>query len=198
MVYDILVCDDCWTSVYHWGFVYNQLEEEERSRGYHHKVNHHSIRAIKFGTLEIHMFTIGVFAIIFDKDKRVLLCHRKDYDLWNLPGGGLEVGEVPWEGVRREVKEEVGIDIRVVKLQGIYSKPDKNEVVFSFICEHVGGEIALSDEADKISYFAFDDFPQNTSPRQVDRIKDALENDDLILKVQTGPSSIEQIKQGRL
>lgn len=144
------------------------------------------------------MFKIGVFAIIFDKDRRVLLCHRNDYDLWNLPGGGLESGEVPWEGVLREVKEEVGINVRVVRLQGLYSKPDKNEVVFSFICEHIGGEITLSDEADKISYFAFDDFPKNTSPRQVERIKDALDSENLVLKAQTGPSSIDLIKQGKL
>ena len=31
-------------------------------------------------------FTIGIFGIIFDEQKRVLLCHRRDYDLWNLPG----------------------------------------------------------------------------------------------------------------
>jgi len=50
------------------------------------------------------MFSIGVFGIIFDVEGRVLLCHRRDYDLWNLPGGGLETGEAPWEGLIREVR----------------------------------------------------------------------------------------------
>jgi len=36
------------------------------------------------------MFTIGAFAIIFDDAGRVLLCHRRDIDVWNLPGGGVE------------------------------------------------------------------------------------------------------------
>jgi len=45
------------------------------------------------------MFTIGVFAIILDESRRVLLCHRRDFDLWNLPGGGLERGESPQDGV---------------------------------------------------------------------------------------------------
>ena len=40
-------------------------------------------------------FTIGVFGIIFDEQKRVLLVHRRDYDLWNLPGGVLENAESP-------------------------------------------------------------------------------------------------------
>ena len=144
------------------------------------------------------MFTIGVFAIIFDEQQRILLCHRNDYDLWNLPGGGLETGEIPWEGVIREVKEEVGLDVDVVKLQGIYSKPDMNEIVFSFICKHVGGEMTLTDEADQIQYFSFEDIPKNTSPKQLDRIKDALSENDLVLKVHTGPSSRTPIEQGKL
>ena len=44
---------------------------------------------------------IGVFAIILDDGGRVLLCHRRDQDLWNLPGGGLESGETPWEALGR-------------------------------------------------------------------------------------------------
>jgi ADP-ribose pyrophosphatase YjhB (NUDIX family) len=38
-------------------------------------------------------FTIGAFAIVFNDERKVLLCHRRDYDLWNLPGGGVESGE---------------------------------------------------------------------------------------------------------
>lgn len=40
-------------------------------------------------------FSIGAFAIIFDERSRVLLCHRQDFELWNLPGGDVESGEVP-------------------------------------------------------------------------------------------------------
>ena len=36
------------------------------------------------------MFTLGAFTIILDEHERVLLCHRRDHDLWNLPGGRLE------------------------------------------------------------------------------------------------------------
>lgn len=41
------------------------------------------------------MFSIGAFAVIFDDRQRVLLCHRRDMDAWNLPGGGVESGELP-------------------------------------------------------------------------------------------------------
>ncbi len=78
-------------------------------------------------------FTIAAFGIIFDKQKRVLLCHRRDCDLWNLPGGGMEHGESPWDCAKRETKEETGLDVEVVKLAGVYGKPENNAVQFSFI-----------------------------------------------------------------
>ena len=145
-------------------------------------------------------FTIGVFAIIFDEQKRVLLCHRRDHDLWNLPGGGLSLNEAPWEGVIREVKEETGLDVRVVRLAGIYSKKNSTDIALSFLCQVVGGEMTLTDEADRIEYFSSEDMPKNTSPKQVERIKDILEAKDemLIMRTQEGPSSIELVKQGKL
>ena len=79
------------------------------------------------------MWTLGAFAIIFDAESRVLLCHRRDMDAWNLPGGGVERGELPTEAVLREVKEETGLDAAIVRLLGVYGKVDKpNTLVFSF------------------------------------------------------------------
>jgi 8-oxo-dGTP diphosphatase len=143
------------------------------------------------------LFTIGVFAIIRDDEDRVLLCHRRDLDLWNLPGGGLESTESPWDGVRREVMEETGLDVEVTALSGVYSKPEKDEVVFAFICTPRSGQITLSEEADEIRYFRIDEIPSNTSPKQVERIRDVLEGyQGVHLKVQVGRSSSEFVKIG--
>jgi len=144
-------------------------------------------------------FTIGVFAIIFDNKQRVLLAHRRDYDLWNLPGGGLESGEAPWECVLREVKEETGLNVDIERLAGIYSKPDKNEIVFSYVCKIVSGSLRVNEEADKLEYFSVDELPSNTSPKQVMRMKDALNSPDkTVYKTHTGKSSIQLIKEGKL
>lgn len=130
-------------------------------------------------------FTIGAFGIIFDEENRVLLCHRRDYDLWNLPGGALESGETPWAGVKREVKEESGLDIEVLRLSGIYSKTEENDLVFSFVCRVIGGEITLNDEANQIQYFELDKLPSNISKNHAERITDAAQNlSSLILKSQ--------------
>lgn len=145
------------------------------------------------------MFRIGVFAIILDERERVLLCHRRDYDLWNLPGGALEAGEPPWQGVVREVKEETGLDVQVVRLAGVYSKPDVNEVVFSFECAVVGGSAVTTEEADRLGFFEPESLPRNTAPKQVERILDAVNRPNLtMMKVQQGKSSIELIAEGKL
>ena len=145
-------------------------------------------------------YSIGAFAIILDSQERVLLCHRRDYNLWNLPGGGMHYNEAPWECVVREVREEVGLDVEVERLAGVYSKRNQTDLVFSFVCKVVGGEITLTDEADKIEYFSIGDIPKNTSPKQVERIKDVLtnKNQNVIMKIQEGPSSIDLIKQGKM
>lgn len=60
-------------------------------------------------------FAIAAFAVIFGEVDRVLLCHRRDMDLWNLPGDGVESGEISTETIIREVKEETGLDVAIEK-----------------------------------------------------------------------------------
>ncbi len=133
------------------------------------------------------MFTIGAFAIILDEQQRVLLCHRRDIDRWNLPGGGIMHGETPWQAVIREVKEEVGLNVVANKLSGVYTDTSRDDIVFSFLCSIVGGEMTLSDEADDIAYFSFEELPAHTHLHHRIRIKDALdEPDSMHLKILPG------------
>lgn len=144
------------------------------------------------------MVQVGAFALIFNAQQEVLLCHRRDLDLWNLPGGGMESGEAPWDAVVREVAEEVGLVVEVERLAGLYAKPKQEEIVFSFVCRVLSGEPTTSDEADEVGFFAVDRLPPNTSPKQVERIRDALEEaDQTVLQVQMGPSSRDLLPSGR-
>jgi 8-oxo-dGTP diphosphatase len=126
------------------------------------------------------MFTVGAFAIIVDAQQHILLCHRRDMDRWNLPGGGVMSGETPWQAVVREVQEEVGLTIRVERLTGIYAYPPRNDLVFSFFCTITGGEIAESDEADGIAYFLIEQLPPTTHVHHALRIKDFAEHADQV------------------
>ena len=84
----------------------------------------------------------------------------------------MEHGESPWLAVIRETEEETGLNVAVHKLLGIYSKPDKNEIVFSFQCEISGGTITMTDEADRIEYFAVNALPDTLLDKQRQRILD--------------------------
>jgi 8-oxo-dGTP diphosphatase len=67
--------------------------------------------------------------IVFDSQDRVLLIRRGrppfegDYA---LPGGFVEVGETVEDACRRELKEETGIEVRELKLVGVYSDPKRD------------------------------------------------------------------------
>lgn len=63
-----------------------------------------------------HKVSIGSFWIITNEKKEILLVHRNDYNLRNLPWWGLEEWESPRECVIREVKEETWLDVKIIKL----------------------------------------------------------------------------------
>ena len=118
-------------------------------------------------------FRIGVYALIFDEEK-VLLALRRDANWWNLPGGGLEIGETVEEGVCREVREETGLEVAVEYLVGVYSKPQKQEVVLTFRCRMLGGTLTPTEESRECRYFSPNAMPVNILPKHRQRVEDAL------------------------
>ncbi len=119
-------------------------------------------------------FTLGAFAVITDEAGRVLLCLRRDMPWWNLPGGGVERGELPNEAVVREVREECGLQVVVERLLGFYLKSYSDDLVLTFRCRVVGGRLRPTEEASRCAYFPPDALPANTLPKHVERIRDAL------------------------
>lgn len=141
-------------------------------------------------------FSISVFGIIFDKDKKVLLAKRKDYPLWNLPGGGVDTGETPEEALDREIMEEIGARVKNKKLCGVYFKKDKDEVVFAYLVEVKPFTFRPTDEASEIIYFTADQLPENLPGSHIERIKDAFDfKGEIIPKVQISGSSKKALKK---
>ena len=137
-------------------------------------------------------FRIAVSAVILEQGN-VLLAHRRDIDWWNLPGGGLELGETVDEALRREVFEETGLEVEIERLVGVYSKPQKHEVVLTFSCHAIGGTPQETEETRECRYFAPDNLPSNTLPKHRQRVEDALLNQaSAILRAQRTSSSQDQ------
>jgi ADP-ribose pyrophosphatase YjhB (NUDIX family) len=114
---------------------------------------------------------LGCSAVIFDKSrKKVLLTKRADNGLWCLPGGGVEPGENVEEAIIREVAEETGLTVRMLRLVGVYSDPnwlvvyDERDpvqiVALSFEAEIVSGEPGLSNETSAWGYYSLEEVGQ--------------------------------------
>jgi ADP-ribose pyrophosphatase YjhB (NUDIX family) len=88
----------------------------------------------------------------------------------------MESGETVDEALCREVREETGLEVKVARLVGVYSKPQKQEVVLTFLCLVIGGTLQSTEETRESRYFAPDTLPGNTLPKHRQRIEDALLN----------------------
>ncbi|HEY6669779.1 MAG TPA: NUDIX hydrolase [Methyloceanibacter sp.] len=67
--------------------------------------------------------------VIFDNKRRVLLIRRKNEPhkgAYALPGGFVNIGETVEAACRREVREEVGIEVGELRLVGVYSDPRRD------------------------------------------------------------------------
>ena len=60
---------------------------------------------------------------VIQRDDRFLLARQRDSGRWSLVGGGVEPGEPPAEALRREVHEELGVDVVVGEIVGAYGGP---------------------------------------------------------------------------
>jgi 8-oxo-dGTP diphosphatase len=134
---------------------------------------------------------VGAFAALFDEHERLLLCRRRDVDLWEMPGGRVEPDESPWDAVRREVAEEVGMSVDVRRLTGLYWRPEREVLVLQFEC-HGEGDPTTSLEVREARYFELDHLPEPMNPPVVERVGDLRDvSSGLHMRIQHGPSGDE-------
>lgn len=121
-------------------------------------------------------FAIGFQAVIKDGE-RVLLTKREDFEVWCLPGGGPNAKESFSEALIRETKEETGLDVRIKRLVGVYSRPTENCYNLVYEAEVIGGEILkdLPREVLEIGWFDHRTLPDHTMFFYERMIKDAFE-----------------------
>jgi len=113
---------------------------------------------------------IGRAAVI---DQGKILMVRETMDgKWSLPGGWVDVGDSPAESIRREVLEETGLTVEVVKLAAVFDKlkhdhppaPNHSYLVY-FLCDLTGGELSTSVETSAVGWFSEDEIPEVSKGR---------------------------------
>jgi ADP-ribose pyrophosphatase YjhB (NUDIX family) len=120
---------------------------------------------------------LAVIVAVIDNGK-ILLTKREDFEVWCLPGGGVEEGESLAEGAIREVKEETGLDVELTRLVGVYSRMgggmhDVHAVLYA--AKPLGGELKTQpNEVIEVAYFPFDQLPDEMLFGHKKRIQDAL------------------------
>ena len=86
-----------------------------------------------------------------EHEEKVLLVRNRSWpEKWfGLVSGFLERAETPEEGVRRELKEELGLDGEVIRLIGVYAFPERNEVILAYHLRATG-TVALGEEIEEM------------------------------------------------
>jgi 8-oxo-dGTP diphosphatase len=125
---------------------------------------------------------VGVGGVVI-RDGRAVLIRRGAEPLkgqWSIPGGTLELGETIAEGVRRELAEETGLEVRVVELIEVFERiwpdpppaaegiaaagppagnrgPRYHFVILDYLCEAAGGELRAGSDVTDVALAAEDE-----------------------------------------
>lgn len=118
---------------------------------------------------------VGVGGVVIDQG-RALLIRRGSEPLrgeWSIPGGTLELGESLEQGVTRELREETGLDVRVLELIEVFDRifpddcsgssekkhrPRFHFVIVDYLCERISGEARAGSDVTDVAFASEDEF----------------------------------------
>jgi 8-oxo-dGTP pyrophosphatase MutT (NUDIX family) len=127
--------------------------------------------------------TRGVRVLIVCQNKIVLVRHWYN-SLWVMPGGGIQKHETPEQAALREIKEELGIQIKQLDyLLGVYQnkKEGKNDTVYCYIVELDNlcdiSKNKFNFEISDIVWRSFDELPEGTSKATKQRLEEYINSD---------------------
>lgn len=124
-------------------------------------------------------FTVTVGGVIEDDRGRLLLLkHRfRTGSGWGIPGGFINKAEQPEEALRRELGEEVGLELESAELAFLRTLERANQVEIYFRCRAAGQPRTTSMEISRAAWFTPDDLPQGLSRDQRRIIERVLKRD---------------------
>lgn len=108
----------------------------------------------------------SVAACVFSENRQeILLVKRRDVPVWVLPGGGIDVGEIPSDAILREIEEETGFCTKIVKQIGEYTPKNRlTRLTYLFDCKVISGQPKVSPETKDVKFFPLDNLPPMPPP----------------------------------
>lgn len=111
---------------------------------------------------------VGVGALIFNAEDKLLLGLRgplakNERGKWEIPGGAIQFGETFEEALKREIKEEIGVEIRIIELlhicDHIIPAEHQHWVSPTYICEIISGTPTIQEpgKCDALEWFSLEE-----------------------------------------
>jgi len=119
--------------------------------------------------------TLGVRALAFDTEGRILLVRHTYISGWHLPGGGVEKGQTMVDALARELREEANVEFgRPPKLQSVHlnTRVTRRDHVVLYLCEDVRqvAPKARDLEIEEARFFTLDELPETVAASTATRI----------------------------
>ena len=117
-------------------------------------------------------YSHGAFNVVICNQK-VLLVKRRDFPLWDLPGGVVELDELPSQAAIREMYEETGYEIQIDYEFARYIDKTRNDCQHLFVSQIVGGKaMTQSSETCQLKWFPIAHLPFNLVSNRKRQIHD--------------------------
>ena len=113
--------------------------------------------------------------VLIQQDGRLVLV-RRDIEpfmgYWSFPSGYVDRAQNVEEEAIREVKEETGLDVKLERLLGVYSRQGNPVILVAYAAEVTGGKLEALDEVQEVGLFSIDDLPDLPFPHDDEIIRD--------------------------
>ena len=114
-------------------------------------------------------------AVLVEVDGRLVMVKRgiePAIGRWAFPSGYVDRGEALEVAAAREVREETGLEVRVTRLVGVYSRSGDAVILAAYAAERVGGSLVAGADADEVGLFSAEELPPLPFPHDYDILRD--------------------------
>lgn len=118
---------------------------------------------------------VDIRGVLLNEQGQILMVEEKlDPGKWSIPGGWADIGFTPSEVIKKEMKEETGLDVEVERVLAVYDKkchPHPQEAFYTykivFLCRKISGELRNTFDIDDVKFFDIDNLPPLSEARIV-------------------------------